>query len=268
MSAPRYGPLRKVKDRGRGRRDGRDCVPSLVAVQTLAETGEAISAPYPDVLLSKALHEITVVHQRFERQVDDDRAALAKLRKDWALAGEALVRTAQLVVEAHAALTEEELRPRSYDELIQGNGHKARSRSDRRRDHRIAQAIARQNAQLQARDDISSRTAVVEERIRNEFAVAQADARALSEHYATRVQAYWEHNVHIHPEGVYIAAWLHYTAQLLPSWVLEEPVGDPADLGRGPFELHRLARQVTPPVRRTGRKQPITHPADEIQESP
>ena len=134
MSAPRYGPLCKFKDRGRGRRDGRDCVPSLLAVQTLAETGEAISAPYPDVLLSRALHEITGVHQRFERQVDGDRAALAKLRKDWELAGEALVRTAQLVVEAHAPLTEEELRPHGYDELGEGNGHKARSRSDRRRD--------------------------------------------------------------------------------------------------------------------------------------
>ncbi|RDI24505.1 hypothetical protein [Lentzea flaviverrucosa] len=266
MSRLRYRPQQKLKDRARGRRDGRDCVPSLRTVQALAEDGEVFSAPYPDVLLSRALQAVAGEHERFEKQVDNDRATLAKLRRDWQLTGETLGRTAQLVVDAHAPLTAEELRPRSYDELGSGNQQKLLNRCDTRRTNRIAEARARQEAQQNARDEISSRIAVVEERIRNEFVVAQTNARAMSEHYATRVQAYWEHNVHIHPEGVYIAALLRFTAQVLPSWVLEEPDGDPAELGRGQFELHHLARQVAPPVRRTGRKKPYQYPVEEIEE--
>lgn len=266
MSKLRYRAHQKLRDRARGKRDGRDCVPSLRTVQLLAEEGEAFSAPYPDVLLSQALQHIAAEHENFEQQVHSDRTALGRLREEWKQGGETLVRAAQLVTDAHAPLTEEELRPRSYDELLPGNRQKLINRCDTRRFNRITQARAQLDAHQAARDEIGSRIAVVEERIRNEFVAAQAAARTASEHFATRIQAYWEHNVHIHPEGVHIAALLRYTAQLLPSWVLEEPDGDPAELGRGPFELHHLTKQVVPPVRRTGRKEPYRHIVEEIEE--
>jgi hypothetical protein len=101
-------------------------------------------------------------------------------------------------------------------------------------------------SQEEALKAINGQIASVAEQIRKEFVVAQDHARQAAEKCAMRVTTYWENVVLHHPEGAYLVPLLRFTAQIMPSWVIAPPDGDPADLGRGLFELHRVVHRLNP----------------------
>jgi len=258
---PRYFRRDRLRDRWRGRRDGRRRAPSYSAQAELAESCQAVSAPYPDYLLALAQQDIALVRKDFEDTVATGRTSLKRLRAERQLAAEAVLKATEAVAVARLPITDEELRPRNHTELALAGTDSMRGRRDELRRHRIGRAVADETAEIKAHDEIVARIAAAEEQIRTQFVSAQASAAARSEHYATRVSTYWEHNAHIHPEGTYFAPLLRFVAQQLPAWVVDPPEGDPLGLGRGQFEQRVVTRRLDVPAPRRH------YPDQDIEES-
>ncbi len=262
--APRYLRRDRLRDRWRGRRDGRRRTPSYSAQAELAESGQAISAPYADQLLAQGQQHIASVLRDFVTTTAPTRSTLSRLREERQLAAVAVLRAADAVADAQLPITENELRPRNHAEMAL-TGTELHGRRDDLRRHRIGRELAGETARIAAHDEIVARIAAVEEQLRTEFISAQATATAMSEHYATRVSTYWEHNAHVHPEGTYFAPLLRFVVQRLPSWVTAPVEGDPLDLGTGPFEQQIVTRQLDVPA--PHRVYPGHHPDHDIEES-
>ncbi|MEU0878655.1 hypothetical protein ABZ345_08670 [Lentzea sp. NPDC005914] len=244
----RYLRREQLKDRWRGRRDGRRRTPSYSAQAELAESGQAVSAPYPDQLLALAQQQIAGIRENFERTAAANRTSLQTLRAQRQLAAKEVLKAAAEVTTAELPITEEELKPRNHTEAAFAGTDSLRGRRDELRRHRIAKAQAHEMARIKAHDEIVARIAAVEEQIKTQFVTAQANAAAMSEHYATRISTYWEHNAHVHPEGTYFAPLLRFVAQQLPTWVTDPPEGDPLDLGRGRLEHRVVTRSLDVPA--------------------
>ncbi|MFI9814014.1 hypothetical protein [Saccharothrix variisporea] len=254
-----YRRRERLADRWRGRRDGRRRHPAYSDLVAMADDERMITAPHPESLIRQSLRRMETELVRFEARTAGDRATLARLRSELAAAAVGLERGTAAVARAEAELDEAELRPRNHTELLPENRAVLLSRRDEMRNRRIAAARGEEAAQFAALNALAARIEAVKEQIRTEFVLAQNRARWEGAHCAVRVAAYWEHVVLVHPEGTYLTPLLRFAAQELPSWVTTPPDADPADLGRGPFESHRVAQRLeTPPRldrrrRRTGR---------------
>lgn len=243
----------RLTDRWRGRRDGRRRVPSYGEMVELANTRGVITAPYPELLAFQSLRRIENERLAFEQRAAAGRTTLARLREELSAATVGLDRASVAVQEAQEQLTEVELRPRNHAELAPEHQATLLSRRDAVRNRRIAAARGAEADQFAELNAVVSQVAAVKEQIRKEFVVAQATARQLGAHCAVRVAAYWENVVVTHPDGPHLVPLLNVVTRVLPSWVVAPVDGDPAELGRGPSELHEIAQQLHVPSRRQGR---------------
>ncbi|MGX7826063.1 hypothetical protein ACTG9Q_13310 [Actinokineospora sp. 24-640] len=234
----------RLRDRHRGRRDGRGRVPMLEHLQEMAEQDGSVTAPYAEQLFQGALLRMESERHAFEQRVHGDRTDLIRMREQLASAVVGLDRDSKAVVEAQAELTQAELRPRNPIELAMENQAVVHSRRDVVRNRRITRARAVEADSYAEVDALNHRIAVTKERITKEFVVAQTRALCVAEHCALRVAAYWENVVISHPEGAHLAPLLRFASQVVPDWVVAPPAADPADLGRGPVGYRQIVRRV------------------------
>ncbi|TCO52913.1 hypothetical protein [Actinocrispum wychmicini] len=240
-----YPRRERHRDRWCGRRDGRRRHPGYNDLVEMAADA-TVTAPHPRHLIEQSLYRIEGERLAFEQRAAGDRATLATLRADLLAANVGLDKKSAAVIAAEKELTEAELLPRNYVELAPENRVKLLARRDDARNQRIAAARGDEAAQFAALNAVNTRIAAVKERITKEFVIAQVQARRVGAHCAMRVTTYWQNVVLLHPEGPYLVPLLRFTAQVLPSWVTAPADGDPAGLGRGPFELHRVVQRLDP----------------------
>lgn len=256
----RYRRRERFADRWRGRRDGRRRQPAYSDLVELAATDGLVTAQHPENLIWRSVARMEAEKLRFEARTAGDRATLARLREELDAAVVGLDRSTATVALAEAELTEAELRPRNHVELLPENRAVLLTRRDDMRNRRIAAARGDEAAQFAAVNAVTSRIAAVKEQIRSEFVLAQNLARVEGARCAVRVATYWENVVLVHPEGTHLAPLLRFAAQALPSWVTDPADGDPAELGRGPSDVHRVGRRLERLPRRDHRRsRPATH---------
>ncbi|MEU7524884.1 hypothetical protein AB0A74_04060 [Saccharothrix sp. NPDC042600] len=255
-----YRRRERFVDRWRGRRDGRRRQPAFGDLVEATAGGGMVTAQHPENLIWQSVGRMEQEKLRFEARTAADRAALARLREELDAAVVGLDRGTAALAAAEAELDEAELRPRNHAELLPENRAVLLSRRDDMRNRRIAAARGDEAAQFAAVNAVTSRIAAVKEQIRTEFVRTRDLARREGARCAVRVTTYWENVVLVHPEGTHLAPMLRFAAQALPSWVTDPPDGDPAELGRGPVDLHRVAQRLERlPSRDHPRSRPATH---------
>ncbi|GAA3039878.1 hypothetical protein [Actinokineospora globicatena] len=247
-----YGRRERREDRRRGRRDGKQRTPAFNDVLAMVARDGVITAPYPQYLQSIALDEMTELLATFVRQSKPRLEALEVLRTRYANTKKELDRATDGVDAAEEPLTEEELLPRSRAEARSDQTVVLRSRRTAARARRITAAHAAELETHNRLGELDNQIAATAQAIRSEFVLTQTRAKQVSARGAMRVSAYWEHLVHAHAEGTYLAPLIRYTSQVLPTWVFEPATGAPETLGQGDYELRQVIERVHPPDQDTG----------------
>jgi hypothetical protein len=214
-----YLPADRRTDARRGRRDGRKRIPSFTTLTEQLAAGARTSTPYQDELTREVLVRINDEHGMFlaRMTVVQDRIARARAALEAGL--ELIERGREALIEARADLTEEELLPRSPQELALAGTPALHGRRAAMRDKRIAAAQAELDRRQAAVDACRQEISAAYAHIDHDFARTQARARRLADYYVLRIVSYWDAVVQTHPEGRNLSSALPPASLQPPAWV-------------------------------------------------
>jgi hypothetical protein len=222
----------RTADRRSGRRDGRRRIPSYTDLTEKIAVGKGVSAPYPQRLLVLSHHDVHNEYLALDRHTAGGRRRLINLRRELVEAGTEVERATFAVAAAEAPLTAAEMLPRNPTELSITNTPTLAGRRNAMRERRIGIARAEKVARIDAVGTLTRQIVLVQDELRQQFLIAQAQARQVNEYYGLRIAAYWQGVTLAHPEGRQLALMLPAIMPTLPAWVTLQPVGDPDELGR------------------------------------
>jgi hypothetical protein len=209
-------------DERRGRSDGEQRIPSLAEVrrlhQELQESGGQVTVGYQRVLLGEFNGELDGLVAAYDRTVQAIEREITQHTDHIEEATELVERARAGRTAAGAPLTEDELRPRNFEEE-RWRPSTLRNRREVERSRRVRQA---QGALDAARDQLrkrkSERTAAVRRR-GEDLTGLGGRARGLKELYERRMTVYADALARIHPDGKTLYPLLGAPDIALPSWI-------------------------------------------------
>lgn len=207
---------RERQDGRRGKRDGRQRIPTYTGVIKLVEAGLPVLTVYHEHLLNTGRFEMNEAFRAFVDSLHPHRKHLIPLNNGLAADLRQVAQCREELLHATAELSEDELRPRNPREasLVASGALLDRRRSMRRQRieaARLRLTSARNAAQVRRQAILDVHALIAED-----FAVAQAQGWRHHDRCLLRIGRYWEGLVQTHPEGPSLVS-------ILPKPVLDKP---------------------------------------------
>jgi len=231
----------KWTDRRRGRRDGRDRIPTYTAASASVEDGESITTPYHQRLADLGRAEMNTALEHFTKRQAAHEQRREQLRNQLSGDEQELARCRQELTRTQSPLTEEELRPRNPRERELAETGDLEGRRTRVRQNEIDAARRAVERAVSVVESRRRQLGDVDSAIDADFTQAQATARRCREYWQLRGNRYWAGVVATHAEGPSLSV-LPAPAVDPPEWVtadgwrkagLPEPGGMPDADGGG-----------------------------------